>query len=302
MDICDICKKRPVKIHVEGEGDFCLDCYNKAFLEKIGVEDTYDYPRQMSVIEPGGKMHTFNIEHVILGTLVSWDAYEVGGEYHFRECSDIDENGTVVAQRFFKKIVKGVCTKSLKIRDYPAANLLNKDGVTYSIGDKGFIQISEDDSEGAPFFIIDGVKFTGEEFCQLFGACIGFDIHFQIHDASDPLPGENEYLVPVLITRETILEELQSYINIYGDKGFISYEQVSGFDTAFERIASKLEVLMQAGDRDKAVEIGKEVIKVLENIETDDDWFPNSDIEAVCRIVDPHRINPELWTDGEDYV
>lgn len=123
-----------------------------------------------------------------------------------------------------------------------------------------------------------------------------------IHDASDPLPGENEYLVPILITKETILNELQSYINIYGKNGFISYKQVLGFDTAFNRITSKLNVLMQAGDREKAVEIGKAVIKVLENIETDDDWFPFSDIEVVCRIVDPHRIDPELWEAGDDYV
>ena len=53
MDICNICKKQPVKIHIEGEGDY---------------------------------------EHVILGTVVSWDANEIGGNYSFRECSDVDEN------------------------------------------------------------------------------------------------------------------------------------------------------------------------------------------------------------------
>ncbi len=62
--------------------------------------------------------------------------------------------------------------------------------MTYSIGDKGFIQIAEDDSEGGPFYIVDGIKFTGEEFSRLFGGYMGFDIHFQIHDASDPLPGK----------------------------------------------------------------------------------------------------------------
>ena len=42
-----------MKIHIEGEGDY---------------------------------------EHVILGTVVSWDANEIGGNYSFRECSDVDEN------------------------------------------------------------------------------------------------------------------------------------------------------------------------------------------------------------------
>ncbi len=68
-------------------------------------------------METNGEIHIFDIEHVILGALVSWEASEVGGNYSFRECSDIDEDGATVAQRFFKKIVKGVSTKTLQIND-----------------------------------------------------------------------------------------------------------------------------------------------------------------------------------------
>ena len=63
-----------------------------------------------------------------------------------------------------------------------------KDGHTYSIGDKGVIHIIEDEDNGyAPAFVIDGIKFTPDEFARLFGSWPGFDIHFQIHDASDPI-------------------------------------------------------------------------------------------------------------------
>ena len=180
MDLCDICKRKPAKIHVEGEGDFCLDCYNAEILERIGKEDTFDYPRQITVMEPGGAVHTFDIEHVILGTLVSWEATEIAGNYSFRECSDIDENGAEVAERFLKKIVKGVCTKSLAIEDNRASNLVHKDGKTYRIKDKGVINIIEDeDNNFQPAFVVDGIKFTMEEFAELFGANIGFNIHFQ---------------------------------------------------------------------------------------------------------------------------
>ena len=99
--------------------------------------------------------------------------------------------------------------------DHRASNLLTKDGITYSIKDKGVIRITEDDEVNEISFIVDGMVFTSEEFCQLFGGYNGFDIHFQIHDASDDIPGENEYLVPIKITRESLLKELESYINIW---------------------------------------------------------------------------------------
>lgn len=298
MDLCDICKRKPAKIHVEGEGDFCLDCYNAEILERIGKEDTFDYPRQITVMEPGGAVHTFDIEHVILGTLVSWEATEIAGNYSFRECSDIDENGAEVAERFLKKIVKGVCTKSLAIEDNRASNLVHKDGKTYRIEDKGVINIIEDeDNNFQPAFVVDGIKFTMEEFAELFGANIGFNIHFQIHDASDLLFGEDEYLVPIPITKESVIHELNTLINICSDRGFIDNKHVLQFDHSFGNIIKKLEILMEACEREKALEIGKEIIKILSAIETDDDYFPDNDIEAVCRTVDPFRIDSDLWSD-----
>lgn len=298
MKLCDVCKSAPAKILITGEGDYCLDCYNAKILSRFGKEDTFEYPRRITIMEPNGEIHTFDIEHTILGTLVSWDAIEVGGNYSFRECSDIDENGAVVAQRFFKKIAKGVSMKSLQIDDMPASNLLHKDGRTYSIGDKGMINIIEDEENGyETAFVIDGIKFTPEEFVRLFGGYRGFNIHFQIHDASDPLFGEDEYLVPIRITKDSLINELKTAVNTYGEGNFIGYKDVYAFDLEFDHVVKKLEVLMEAGERDKALQIGKEIVRILESIETDDDCFPYSDIEAVCKTVDPFRLDEDLWTD-----
>lgn len=38
----------------------------------------------MSVIEPGGKMHSFEIEHILLRSIVSWEANEIDSESRFR--------------------------------------------------------------------------------------------------------------------------------------------------------------------------------------------------------------------------
>lgn len=298
IKLCDICNKEPAKILITGEGEYCLDCYNAMTLKEAGRTDTFDYPRQITIMEPSGDLHTFNIEHVILGDIVSWDAYEVDGNYSFRECSDIDENGAFVAQRFIRKIVKGVSTKSLRVDDKMASNLLRKGGKTYSINDKGIIHIVEDeDNNYLPAFVVDGIKFSPEEFTELFGGLSGFDMHFQIHDASDPVFGENEYLVPVYITKDSLIQELNTYINTHGDRGFIDHKHVFDFDASFEHIINKLEILVKAGEREKALEIGKEIVKILKGIETDDDYFPYSDIDVVCKTVDPFRIDPDIWVD-----
>ena len=82
----------------------------------------------MAVREPNGNLHIFRIEHMIMGDTVCWDAFGQNSIYHFREISDIESNGAATAQRFFRKIVEGVCTKSLCEFEHRADNLLYRDG------------------------------------------------------------------------------------------------------------------------------------------------------------------------------
>ena len=193
-DICEICKKNPAKIEIDGKHSFCLDCHNKMALEDIGIKDTFAYAKNISVIEPNGSMHTFEVEHVILGGIVSWDANEKDGNYQFRLISHVGEDGAATAQKLFRKIVDGVCNKTLDIHK-------SDWGTSYQIKAKGNILITEDeDRDYEPAFEIDGKKFTPEELGELFRGYASFNMQFQIRNGSDPLLGENEYLVPMKIT------------------------------------------------------------------------------------------------------
>ena len=100
--ICDICKKEPVRIHIKGQGNYGLKCYNSMVLERSGAIDTFHYPDTMAVREKNGRLHTFHVEHIVLGSTVCWDAYEQNGNFHFRETSDIESDGAAVAQKFFR--------------------------------------------------------------------------------------------------------------------------------------------------------------------------------------------------------
>ena len=293
--ICDICKKEPVRIHIEGQGNYCLKCYNTMILERIGVDDTFQYPDTMAVREPNGNLHIFRIEHMIMGDTVCWDAFGQNSIYHFREISDIESNGAATAQRFFRKIVEGVCTKSLCEFEHRADNLLYRDGKYISLRDKGTINIIEDEDRGYRVgFEIDGIKFSGEDLEKLLGGFSGFSLQYQIHDASDPVLKEDEYLVPVYITKTSLIDELNTAINIYSDRGFVSYKEAFKFDEVFFKIIDKLEILAHSEKRDEALEAGREMVRIMKSIETDDDYFPLYNIELICKVVDPFGIDEEL--------
>ena len=66
------------------------------------------------------------------------------------------------------------------------------------------------------------------------------------------------------------------------------------FDEAFYKVIDKLEVLAHSEKRKDAIKAGKQMIRILQQIETDDDHFPLFDIALICRTVDPFGTDEEL--------
>ena len=293
--LCKICKKEVPIILIEGKGEYCLDCYNKMIMDERGIEDTYKYSRSMTVVESNGDLHKFYVKHMILGDIVSWDAWDQNEKYHFSEISDVRENGTAVARRFFQKILNGVYTKTLQEHRQRASNLLYRNGKWLSLRKKGTINIIEDEERDYQIgFEIDGHKFTVEELEKLIGPHMGASMQYQFHDPSDPILKEDEYLVPVHITSQSLEDELVRTINIYSERGFLSYKEVMKFDEAFYKITDKLEVLAHSEKHEDAVKAAKNMIDLLKEMETDDDTFPAFDIDLICGIVDPYGTDEEL--------
>lgn len=295
-DTCEICKKNLAKIRI-GNHSYCFDCHNKMALRDMGIDDSFTYAKNMSVIEPNGQMHTFEIEHVVFGGIVSWEANEKDGDYQFRLISDVEEDGAFTAHKLFRKIVEGVCNKTLEEHK-------GQWNTSYSLRSKGNITIIEDeDRDFAPAFEIDGQKLTPEEFAELVSGYAGFQMQYQIKDGSDKLLGENEYLVPVKITEQGLMEELETALAVTTDRGgFLSYKNVSAFDELFHKILDKLQVLDDALEREKAQECSRAIAKRLREVEHDDDWFPIGDIQMICEIVDPYGTDEELrrYLEGEE--
>ena len=56
-DTCEICKKNPAKIGI-GNHSYCFDCHNKMALHDMGIDDSFTYAKNISVIEPNGEWST----------------------------------------------------------------------------------------------------------------------------------------------------------------------------------------------------------------------------------------------------
>lgn len=287
-NLCEVCKKNPAKIQI-GDHSYCFDCHNRLALQEMGIDKDFVHAKNISVIEPGGKMHSFEIEHVVLGSIVNWEANEIDGEYCFRLISAVDEDGTAAAQKLFRKIVDGVCSKTLEEH-------ISKWGSSFSLKSKGNIHITEDENNNwATAFEIDGKMFSPEEFADLARGYNGFNIQYQIRDESSPLLSENEYLVPVKVSKELLLQELETALVVTTDRGgFLSYKNVSAFNQLYFKILDKLKILEDALERDKAQETGRAIAKRLREVEHDDDWFPEGNILMICEIVDPDGTDEEL--------
>ena len=97
---------------------------------------------------------------------------------------------------------------------------------------------------------------------------------------------EREYTITKKVSKKYFLEELEYNIYYHGDKhGFLSYKAVSVFEEYFWRLLDELESAKDIMDPQEYSEICQAFIERLENIETDDDWFPENDIDLIQKMM-----------------
>ena len=284
--LCDICKQRKPVITIHGEGQFCAACHNKRMLDMFELGEDAVHAEHLSIVETNGKMHTFHVQHLIFGELVVWEANEIPEGYRIQQNFHITENLQGQVKDFYQRILDTVQTKSLEKQEskHHISNLLYRNGKYYSLRDKGNIQIEtdEDDTIG---FVVDGEKFSAAEFAKLLGAVPGFTMQYQIHDASDRPLRQNEYLMPVDLSEESLIGELQELINVVSDNWFVSYKDTLVFNHGFIPISDKVDYLYESGKHEEAVSIAEKMIYMLGALETDDDEFPGYEISLLQDVV-----------------
>lgn len=145
-----------------------------------------------------------------------------------------------------------------------------------------------DDCNGNLYFQIDGRHMDAEDVVKAFSPYAGFQLQYQIRDETQPLLEDDMLLMPMKLNLETLTGELQELIALFSEKhrgSFIRERDVSSFDICFFKLMEKLELYYNAHPRGKGKLAGIEMIKLLNELDTDDDLFPEYEIECIQRII-----------------
>ena len=285
VPLCGMCHEKPAMIHLKGEGDFCLDCHKKRMSYKLGLDDDhFEYPDEVMFTDKEGNLHSFHLSHIILGTVVRWMAFENGGEYEIIMRTSVEESFPTQISSFYRKIADTLWNKSL-------TETSSAWGPDRSLEDHGNIDIQYSSETDEVYFVIDGKRYSLEEFGELLEPYEGWTLQYQIREKSEDRVKEKEYMMPVELTRETLIYELKHAIYSFSDSKdieddqFVSYKNTGYLFDAIVKVIDKFEYYYNRVTREEAVEVGEEMIEILQAIETDDDSFPEVEISLIENII-----------------
>ena len=153
-----------------------------------------------------------------------------------------------------------------------------------SLRERGYVQIERENGEIC--FRVDGREYSPERFAKLLDSYEGFHLTYQIRDATEPVPDRDTYYMPVRISDEILLEELEVLIlTVSGGREFISYKDTGKFGIGFDQIYEKLELYCRSNPPGTGKIAGMKLIERLRQLETDDDMFPEYEVECIRNLI-----------------
>lgn len=96
--------------------------------------------------------------------------------------------------------------------------------------------------------------------------------------------GEHVLQLPIRIGPDTLADELETLLATMSKGNFISYKNVSLAQMLIWLVTEKLEAYHRAFPEEAKV-AGEKMISILESLETDDDTFPEYDVEHIRNII-----------------
>lgn len=299
--LCENCHRREAVISIKGEGNFCLECSNQRMLRRCGCRDDFHYARTICVREGSGKLHPFHLQHVIIGNLVSWEAQETGGGYFVHSLSALGDSTREVVRRFQKKITDTVLNKTLvRVGDEDREDSVLRHGGRYALRRKGNIGI-ESAADGSVFFVIDGERFTPQEFARLVRPMEGMNMQFQFHNDTDEPLRRSELLIPTNVDGAQLLDEWRMDLSLHQDRsGWVSEEEMLQFVQETEEIYRRLQAADDAGEpfSEAARRAGAQMIDTLKQLNCESRELVESQIAALRNIIDPIGI----YLDADDHL
>lgn len=111
------------------------------------------------------------------------------------------------------------------------------------------------------------------------------DTYFSVHDYYGvESPSDHIIPVPIEMGVDTLPEELEMLLRIVSKGNFVSYKNLPVMELMISLLLDKLDLYYQHYP-DEAQIAASEMIRILQEIDTDDDVFPSNQIAAIQSIV-----------------
>lgn len=198
---CMVCGKE-ARVFVGNEA-YCLDCHNNVVEHELGIEHVEHDSSTLVAFDQSGRVVQFGVERMLLPHLASWTAREMveggasrrGSRYEGIEVTtyaepDEDSDETLVRLNSkVQEILENPSTKSEKCSPgMRISNGVHRGDEAVFANESGWGRISYDERDGY-CIVIDGWRYTGDEFIQMLTCYEGFNLHWRISDNGEFLDG-----------------------------------------------------------------------------------------------------------------
>ncbi|MBR4474942.1 MAG: hypothetical protein IKS55_15070 [Oscillospiraceae bacterium] len=255
--------------------------------EKIGKDEI-----RFGMKDAGGRVHYFCIRR--FDQIPEYEAVEI---YLADQFSRADRNRTSYCFRSFghgtpdeyllMDVIEKLETALLnpvireEERGVPSCGFFGKQR---DLRDRGWAEIESRNGEIG--FRVDGKLYSAQEFADMLSSFEGFRMNWQVQDALTEISDRDTYWLPVRITDELLLNELELIIfSASGNRDFISYKDMNAFDLGFDALYEKLKLYYRCNPPGIGKVAGMKLIHRLEELETDDDTFPQYQIETIRDLI-----------------
>ena len=198
---CSVCGK-PARVFL-GSTSYCLDCYNHLTDYLAGVETPTNDSYQVLALDPKGRAVEFAVERLSFGISSVWTAVEqVAADdprrkegYEGRSVSIAADASCLSQEEALDALMvkvqrltghpsmRGMRPASGEVRDISVC----REGKVLYANETGVARI-ETDAQGGNSVVVDGQRLTSEQFLEMLSCFEGFDLYWQMRDASDEPP------------------------------------------------------------------------------------------------------------------
>ena len=198
---CTVCGK-PARVHM-GSTSYCLDCYNRIadYLAEVETPTNDDY--SILALDSKGRTVEFAVERFSFGSSSTWTAVEqVPEDDPRREWGYVGRSVSIVAdarQMSQEEALDALMVKAQRVTEHAStrgmrieagqiwSTTARREGEVLYANETGVARI-ESNEHGKNSVVVDGQRFTAAQFADLLSCFEGFDLYWQVRDATDDPP------------------------------------------------------------------------------------------------------------------